>query len=206
MFLDHLGQVFFPNILIFVLIGRLAFPLFAWGIAKGFTRTNNAKKYVLRLLCLALISQYPHDLLFESDYLNVCFTLLAGLLILCVYEYKMKIYFKIPIILSILYISHSLNFEYGVYGIAIIICFYVFQNIKCKYYLIAGQIVVQTIVNVIGIKLYGFDWIQLVSVLSVLIITLFERYDFKIKKLLRYCFYPTHIILLLLLRYILINT
>lgn len=42
--------------------GRLAFPIFAFMIAEGARRTHNIKKYLLRLVIFALISELPFDL------------------------------------------------------------------------------------------------------------------------------------------------
>lgn len=195
MLLDHIGQVFFPNVTFFTIVGRFAFPLFAWGIAKGYKRTSHIKMYVIRLLILAVISQYPHYLLFKSDYLNVCFTLLAGLLVLLMYESKTSYLIKVPTILGLLIASYILNFEYGIYGIATIAIFYIFDG---KYYLIF----LQTAATVFGIMLYRYYPIQVISVISTLIVILLEKFDFRINKVLYYSFYPAHIILLLLLTYV----
>ncbi len=191
MLLDHIGEVFFPNTDILIVIGRLAFPLFAWGIAKGLKRTHNFNKYAIRLLFIAIISQYPHDLLFKSDYSNVCFTLLDGLIVLKLYESKVKYYFKILGILGLFTIAHSiLNFEYGIYGIALIVVFYIFEG---KYYLIF----LQTVITIMGVLLYHFSPVQFVSLLAILIIDLLQKYDFKINKIIGYGFYPIHLLLLL---------
>lgn len=196
MLLDHIGQVFFPNIEAFTIIGRLALPLFAWGIATGFKRTSNFKMYAVRLFVLALISQYPHDLLFNSDYFNVCFTLLAGLLVLKLYEAKISYLLKIPAVIGILAIAHSMYFEYGIYGIALITIFYIFEG---KQYLI----ILQAVVTVFGIRFYNYYPVQFVSILAVIMIALLQKYDFRINRIVQYGFYPSHILLLLLLKNIL---
>lgn len=196
MLLDHIGQVFFPNIDLFTIVGRLAFPLFAWGIAKGFKRTHNFKKYAIRIFVLAVISQYHYDLLFKNDYFNICFTLLAGLLVLKLYEAKISYYLKIPAILGILTIAHSiLNFEYGIYGIAVIVFFYIFEG---KWYMIF----LQTAITVLGIVVYNFFPIQIVSVIAVVIIAFLQKYDFRINRIFQYGFYPVHILLLLVIKHI----
>lgn len=67
------------------LVGRVAFPLFAFMIAEGAAHTRDRRRYALRLLLLAVISEIPFDLvaggtwLFPADQ-NTVFTLLLGLL------------------------------------------------------------------------------------------------------------------------------
>ncbi len=67
------------------LVGRVAFPLFAFMIAEGAVHTRDRKKYALRLLLLAVISEIPFNLVagrtwfFPADQ-NTVFTLLLGLL------------------------------------------------------------------------------------------------------------------------------
>ena len=81
MFIDHAGLLFFPRAIWLRAVGRMAFPLFCYNIVFGLVHTKNVKKYALRLLIFALISQYPYMLaLHHASYeLNVLFTLIAGL-------------------------------------------------------------------------------------------------------------------------------
>ena len=44
-------------------VGRLAFPIFAFMIVEGYFHTKNLKKYVLRLLFFAVISEIPYPIL-----------------------------------------------------------------------------------------------------------------------------------------------
>ena len=44
MLIDHIGIVLFPQIKIFRIIGRFAFPIFAYMLAEGCTNTKNKKK------------------------------------------------------------------------------------------------------------------------------------------------------------------
>lgn len=71
MLIDHIGLVFkddlavidpnLPNIC--RLIGRIAFPLFAFGIAEGAAHTSSPKKYLRRMFLFALIAQLPFMLM-----------------------------------------------------------------------------------------------------------------------------------------------
>lgn len=36
MLVDHIGLLFFPEIMAFRIVGRIAMPLFAYGIAQGY--------------------------------------------------------------------------------------------------------------------------------------------------------------------------
>ncbi|MGN0777360.1 MAG: TraX family protein [Candidatus Ventricola sp.] len=57
MLVDHAGKMLFPQIPELRLIGRLAFPMFAYGIAVGAVYTRNPIRYLSRIVLLMLISQ-----------------------------------------------------------------------------------------------------------------------------------------------------
>ncbi len=47
MLIDHLGAVLFPEVIILRMIGRLSFPIFAYLIAIGYSKTNSVFKYLI---------------------------------------------------------------------------------------------------------------------------------------------------------------
>ncbi len=53
MFIDHFGAMLYPDVLIFRIIGRLAFPIFAFLIAEGCIHSKNKKNYLKRILLCA---------------------------------------------------------------------------------------------------------------------------------------------------------
>ena len=75
MLIDHIGAVFFPAVMGFRAIGRLSFPLFAFGIAQGVAYTSDFRKYFIRILIAAVISQPIYMKLFGMSQLNPLFML-----------------------------------------------------------------------------------------------------------------------------------
>lgn len=57
MLIDHTGKMFFHQYRIMRIIGRLAFPLYAYCIAVGGVYSKNKLKYLSRILLMGLISQ-----------------------------------------------------------------------------------------------------------------------------------------------------
>ena len=62
MVFDHVGDLFFPDVMWPRMIGRLAMPIFSFFIAEGFAHTRDRKKYLCRIGIFALISEIPFDL------------------------------------------------------------------------------------------------------------------------------------------------
>lgn len=192
MLIDHIGAVFFPQVLWLRIIGRISFPLFAWGVAMGYMRTRNWRKYALRLLVAGLITQLPYNLLFQSGDLNVCFTLLAGLLALKVLHTK-NLWIKICGLISILALVHVLGFEYGIYGVLTILVFYYCQDDR-------RLPLYQGILTLGGILVYRFYVVQMFSIISSFLLPAIQGKDYRLNRMLQYGFYPIHIVLLLMIK------
>ena len=104
MALDHIYVILYPDLLLLHIIGRLAFPLFAYLIVLGIESTEKPRKYMITLLAFALISQVPYFLAFEIqpfERLNILFTLFLSAVTLYFYNKKNPLAF-IPLLLSII--------------------------------------------------------------------------------------------------------
>ena len=87
MLCDHLWATVLPGVMWLTAVGRIAFPIFAFQVAEGFQRTHDRKKYLLRMLVFALISEIPfNDLYYSSPvfpfHQNVMFTFFIALLLM----------------------------------------------------------------------------------------------------------------------------
>lgn len=118
MLIDHVGLVFFPQVLGFRLIGRLSFPLFGWLLVQGERHTRNIKRYALRLLGLGLISQPIYMMLFEVQRPNILFTLLLGLV--CLRLARTFSRWEIPIWVGGALLAVAADLEYSSYGVILI--------------------------------------------------------------------------------------
>ena len=187
MLMDHIGAVFFPAVIGFRAIGRLSFPLFAFGIAKGVTYTSDFRKYFLRILMAAAVSQPIYMKLFALTQLNPLFMLAWGALALYFWREEKKVFAGI-----LLLGAHFADMSYGWYGVWTIFFFgfYGMKESLCFY----GQVALNV--------LYGLTtgaWVQILSMFSFGFLDGKWRIAALSKKLPRYffyVFYPLHLLVL----------
>lgn len=79
MLIDHTGYLLFPHIALLRIIGRLAFPIFAFMIANGYLHTSSPAKYLLRLAVFAGVFQWFYGFMMADGRLSILFTLATGL-------------------------------------------------------------------------------------------------------------------------------
>lgn len=116
-------------------VGRIAFPVFAFLIAEGFTHTRNKKKYFRQLLAFAIISEIPWYLLNGADGThNVMFTLALGAVALTSFEILKKDgTLCICTILLIAWFATWSGVDYEWRGVLIVVIFYLLGTNKATF-------------------------------------------------------------------------
>lgn len=214
MVIDHIGLFFFPQYEILRIIGRLAFPLFAWLIANGAYHTHNIKKYLLRLFFLAVISQIPFTLTNQKIgsplfYLNVVFTLFFGLLAIHLINKTRNKFLWIIVTLSCAGIADIIHSDYGAAGVFSIIAFYIFFNNKI--YTFISQTIILFIIPLIIFfceeysrasysLLYLDSKIEAYGLISLIFIILYKNKKETKANYLFYIFYPLQYMIIFLLK------
>lgn len=195
MVIDHIGLLFFPKLMIFRIIGRMSFPIFAYLIVEGFIYTSNIKKYITRVLAFGIISEIPFNILVSGDILykdkqNVFFTFTIGLLMLWLLKNNVvPMYTNFIVIMGIL-LAVLLRTDYSLYGMALVYFFYMFRDSKIKH-----------IFFVLVSLLCG--GVQRAASLAVVLLWFYNGKmgpEFTRKNLIKYgfyIFYPLHMLILL---------
>lgn len=193
MFTDHWYVVIGgPEVL--NIIGRTAFPIFAFSLNEGYVHTRHLKKYLFRLLIFGIIIQLPVIILKMPYSVNIFFTLFTGLLIIYLYHReKTNILLKIVIICILCYITVKFEFDYGIYGIFTIIIFHFFRENKIK---LAGSFILLNFLNLKFPFIFELTEIQIYSIFALIPIFLYNGKKGKNIKYFFYFFYPVHFLVL----------
>lgn len=204
MLFDHVGDAIIGKFSFCNLIGRIAFPIFAFQAVQGYIYTKDFKKHMLKLFIFACISQIPF-MLFLSTFteeiltLNIFFTLFLGLLALFVYDKcKNKVLGFLFVILTSI-IAYFIHVDYGTFGILLMFCFYFFKDKK-------GSMAITTIVlcflrfvpDIIATPVLWFIYIQcaIFTALSLIFILFYNKNEGPKAKYFFYIFYPLHLLIL----------
>ena len=220
MLCDHMWATVVPGAMWLTNIGRLAFPIFAFQIVEGYAHTRNFKKYILRLVIFALISELPFNLMMGGDLFypldqNVMFTFLEALLLVRLLDYcksKNRTLFIVMIPVTLI-LGFALGFatmvDYYGFGVLTVLVFYLSRNLKFGWLIqLAGLWVIN--VNLMGgmdipVDLFGHELFisqQGLALLALIPIWLYNGRQGRHSKAIQYAcyaFYPVHILVLALL-------
>ena len=86
MLCDHMGLILFPKVGVLRIIGRLAFPLYAFCIAEGFRYTRNRLRYFLRVFILGSLCQIVYFFVEDDLYLGILITFSFSIVLMALTE------------------------------------------------------------------------------------------------------------------------
>lgn len=226
MFIDHLGAAIFPEYRSMRVIGRIAFPIFAYCIAVGCIYTRNIAKYALRVFLVGLLTQplyvtalnhlekggfdwlhqfYRIDLILKHYYLTpswaIHFTLVMGILV--IWTLKKKNYLLTAVALAACwYLKGYLN--YGMYGIYLMLIFYALIDRPMASLLWISAYMVWYGLPQLRDRLWPWPekmtvYTQFWALLALPFIYIPTRSKIRVNKWVFYLFYPAHLAVIYLI-------
>jgi hypothetical protein len=209
MVIDHAGLMFFPDLPILRIIGRLAFPIFAFMIAEGCRYTRNRLRYFGMVFGLGAICQIVYFVAMRDTYMSVLITFSLSILVIYAWQnVKEKLDFFAWMLLGaavigVWLLNQWLTIDYGFHGCMTPVCAALAMPRR-------GVAPIQgeekfnnlpTHVALMGISLLqlalesgGTQWWSLLA-LPLLLLYSGQRGKWNMKYFF-YIFYPTHLVLL----------
>ena len=131
MLLDHAGLLLFPKVIAFRIIGRLAFPIFAFMIAEGARYTRSRLKYFLGIFGLGSACQIVYYFFSNDLYMSILMTFSVSILLIYeLQEFKRAFFAKkrndlktvllgalfLGSVVGMYFLMEEVSFDYGSIG------------------------------------------------------------------------------------------
>lgn len=209
MTIDHVGMEIFPQFRFMRIIGRLAFPIFAFMIAEGCHHTKNRKKYLITMAGFALVCQIVYTVALKSLYMCILVTFTLSIILICMLDFareKKKLWawavaaLVLVAVICVTYIVprrfriRDFGVDYGIVGVLVPVFIYLGRNKLEKLVLTAF------ILCVLCMDYHGIQWYCLLA-LPLLALYNGERGKMKMKYLF-YFYYPLHLVVIHFLSYV----
>ncbi|MBE6978549.1 MAG: hypothetical protein E7438_08000 [Ruminococcaceae bacterium] len=211
MVVDHIGVLFFPYEALFRIIGRLAFPIFAFMIAEGCHYTRHRLRYFLGIFLLGAVCQVVYFVASGDVYWNVLLTFSGSIpVIYLLQEWKTRknLMWMMPFsaaVAAAYVLNQYVTIDYGFWGMMLpvfVALIYPEKGEKISGWRHLGRVGLLTL----GLVLLACDSgkIQFYSLLAVPILLLYSgkrgkgrfKYGF-------YLFYPLHLVALQVIAWLL---
>ena len=223
MLIDHTGKMFFSNQNVMRLIGRTAFPIYAYCLAAGCVYSKDRLKYLTRIVLLGLISQpfyavamghatkAMYEIPFRTRPLSaivhfyvesfahpsIMLTLALGLLVIWTLREK-RIALTLALALLVWKIKGSI--DYGWKGIVLIALFYITIRHWWVSLPVVAAFMIWWALGTGTYHLFGRSFSsQMFAILALPLIYIHTRSNLKISKWVFYLYYPAHLIGMLLI-------
>ena len=223
---DHAGMLLFPNVIFLRIIGRLAFPIFAFLVAEGAKYTRNKLRHILIFASFATIIQVGYFIFsppksLQGAEMSVLVTFTLSLLMIYALDALKSAFFalkpsKRKIALSALFIGsialgaildRLVDLDYGLSGALLPLFPAIFTAPKSEstpaIFKKADSKLIRVAATSIGILALSINsgGIQFFSLLSIPLLLLYSEKRGKLKlKYFFYVFYPMHLVILYAIR------
>ncbi len=197
---DHAGKQLFPRLEWLQMVGRLAFPIFAYMIAEGCTYTKNRKRYLAGMVLLALVCQVVFFVFMGSLYQSVLVSFCLAIGMIYAIDYArghrtaMGVWVAVTIFGLVCFVSEGLpvllertdyDIDYGLTGILMVVGIYLAKDRKMK------LVVTALFLVALGLHFGSIQWLGLLA------LPLLALYSGKRGaggwKHLFYIYYPLHL-------------
>ena len=225
MLCDHLWGTIVPGNEWLTCIGRIAFPIFAFLAVEGYFHTSNFKKYLLRMLFFAVLSEIPFNLamgsrIFYPLHQNVLWSFLISLCLIRWNEKAkaaQKLWKRLLVVFSSLCIAVLAGIltmvDYYHAGILPVLAFYCFRGNRWSHRLVQFLTMVYINWEILGGLVYEFSLFgygitfpqQGFAMLALIPVWLYKGEQGPYNRSIRflyYSFYPLHLLILGLLKLI----
>ncbi len=206
MTVDHIGSYILKEFIILRIIGRLAYPIFAYMIAEGCTYTKNRKKYLGMMAALAFAYQVVFFAVTKSLHQCILVTFSLSIALVYIIDYakaKRNTQSKALVLLAFLAVflmtetvprhfkSIGFDVDYGFFGILVPIAVYIVGSWRDKLFMFTFSLVL----------LSGyFGGIQWFSLLTIPLLAIYnERRGKANLKHFFYIYYPLHLVVIYLI-------
>ena len=239
MFCDHAGKMLFshyggmtslPSVPELRIIGRLAFPIYCWCMAVGFSYTRNALRYILRVLAVGLVSQPLYCIALDHPLTkpNIMLTLAVALLGLWFLRERKALpglWKPLGIVLAAgtLMLAEVLGCDYGWKGVLLVYLLYAARTSRpaiaavmvgfCLYWGSSSSVVSTLFgMNTAALRNPNTPWGALLSpwlklqalAVNALPFMLIRMKNIRMHQAIGYLLYPLHLVLLEILRLLLV--
>ena len=193
MTLDHIGVQLFPGVLWLRIVGRLAFPIYAYMIAEGCAHTRNRRKYLLQMAGLALLCQLVYFFAMGSLFQCILVTFTLSILLIYAYDTGSRPLTALAL-LGMAFVTVALPrmlpgtdfaIDYGFFGVLVPVAAYLGKTHREKLLFTAGALVA------LAWSVGGIQWYSLAALLP---LALYGGQRGKRRmKWLFYLYYPLHL-------------
>ncbi len=203
MTLDHIGLVLFPQVEVFRLIGRLAFPIFAYMIAEGCYHTRRMGKYFLTVTAVGAVCQVAYYVAMNSLYMCVLVSFSLSIFLIGLVKFAQKgngfgrwllpllgiagVYFLteiLPIVLK----NTDYCIDYGFWGVMLPVAIYLGRT-KGEKLIFASLMLLALGMTYGGVQIYGL--------LAIPFLALYNGKRGKgLGKYFFYIYYPAHLLVI----------